>query len=170
MLKLDGKHAQVQLSGQRVLRTDGLFWLAAALLIAAVAVAAAMSLLSERLAIAALALLVVGSFIFNKLRHSTTHARQVQHINHGTLWVSKGELVHDTPSKRTALTDINELRIQQQPDELQLYNAAGQLTHRITGFDNPKEMQVVVVLWHGQALTTRHANIKMQSSQQSSQT
>ena len=68
MLKLTDDGAKITLQGQSNAADNGMFWFGSALLVGAVAVAMAISLLPERLAIGALALLIIGSFIFNKKR------------------------------------------------------------------------------------------------------
>ena len=61
MLKLTDDGAKITLQDQPKTTDDGMFWFGSALLIGAVAVAIAMSLLPERLAIGALALLIIKS-------------------------------------------------------------------------------------------------------------
>ena len=67
MLKLTDDGAKITLQGQPPAGDNGLFWFGSALLVGAVAVVLAMSLLPERLSIGALALLIIGSFFFNRL-------------------------------------------------------------------------------------------------------
>lgn len=77
MLKLTDDGAKITLQSQSQAADNGMFWFGSALLVGAVAVALAMSLLSERLAIGALALLIVGSFIFNRQRQQRKKPWQV---------------------------------------------------------------------------------------------
>lgn len=72
MLKLTDEGAKITLQGQPPAGDNGMFWFGSALLVGAVAVAMAMSILPERLAIGALALLIVGSFIFNNKSGNST--------------------------------------------------------------------------------------------------
>src|SRR5699024_3933708 len=99
MLKLTDDGAKITLQGQSPAADNGLFWFGSALLVGAVAVALAMSLLPERLAIGALALLIIGSFIFNRQRQQRKKTMSGV-ISSGVLWVRDGELVHDNQGKR----------------------------------------------------------------------
>ena len=99
MLKLTDDGAKITLQGQSPAADNGLFWFGTALLVGAVAVALAMSLLPERLAIGALALLIIGSFIFNRQRQQRKKTMSGV-ISSGVLWVRDGELVHDHQGKR----------------------------------------------------------------------
>ena len=66
----------------------GYFGFGSALLVGAVGVAMAMSLLPERLSIGALALLIIGSFFFNRQRQQ--RKKQLSGvISSGVLWCAR---------------------------------------------------------------------------------
>ena len=77
MLQVTDSGVNITLSGQSNHQGTGLFWFASALLIGAVAVAMAMGLLPERLAMTALAILVVGSFVFNWYRQKQQVSKDI---------------------------------------------------------------------------------------------
>ena len=106
MLKLTDDGAKITLQAQPQAADNGLFWFGSALLVGAVAVALAMSLLPERLAIGALALLIIGSFVFNRQRQQRKKA-MAGVISSGILWVRVGELVHDNQGKRDMTNSLS---------------------------------------------------------------
>ncbi|MDX2373602.1 hypothetical protein NJD71_05605 [Psychrobacter sp. PP-21] len=163
MLKLTDDGAKITLQGQPSTADNGMFWFGSALLIGAVAVAMAMSLLSERLAIGALALLIIGSFVFNKKRQQHKKAMSGV-ISSGTLWVRAGELVHDNLGKREHihLTDNDKIVIN--GDTLQIVDDSDVRKYHITGFESIQEVKATKSILEGQALTKRHVNIKMKSN------
>jgi len=163
MLKLTDDGAKITLQGQPSTADNGMFWFGSALLIGAVAVAMAMSLLSERLAIGALALLIIGSFVFNKKRQQHKKAMSGV-ISSGTLWVRAGDLVHDNLGKREHihLTDNDKIVIN--GDTLQIVDDSDVRKYHITGFESIQEVKATKAILEGQALTKRHVNIKMKSN------
>ena len=163
MLKLTDDGAKITLQGQPNNADNGMFWFGSALLVGAVAVAMAMSLLSERLAIGALALLIIGSFIFNQKRQQHKKAMSGL-ISTGTLWVRAGELVHDNLGKREHihLTDGDKVMLIEEGVQI-IDSNEGQKYH-ITGFESAQEATVTKAILEGHALTKRHVNIKMNSN------
>ena len=164
MLKLTDDGAKITLQGQPNAGDNGMFWFGSALLIGAVAVAMAMSLLSERLAIGALALLIIGSFIFNKQRqkHKKTMSGM---ISSGTLWVRVGELVHDNLGKRDHIHLTDGDKIVLIGEQLQITDSSDIRKYQINGFESVQEAKATKAILEGQALSKRHVNIKMSSSQ-----
>lgn len=160
MLKLTDDGAKITLQGQPQNADNGMFWFGFALLVGAVAVAMAMSLLPERLAIGALALLVIGSFIFNRQRQQRKKAMSGV-ISSGILWVRVGELVHDNQGKREhiQLTEGDKLNLI--GEQLQLTDSKGIKKHHIGGFESAQEATAAKAILQGQTLTKRHVNIKM---------
>lgn len=163
MLKLTDDGAKITLQGQANAADNGMFWFGSALLIGAVAVAMAMSLLPERLAIGALALLIIGSFIFNKKRQQHKKAMSGM-ISSGTLWVRAGELVHDNLGKREHIHLTDGDKITLIGEQLQIVDSSDVCKYRITGFESAQEAKAAKVILEGQALTKRHVNIKMKSN------
>ena len=164
MLKLTDDGAKITLQGQPNAGDNGMFWFGSALLIGAVAVAMAMSLLSERLAIGALALLIIGSFIFNKQRQKHKKAMSGM-ISSGTLWVRAGELVHDNLGKRDHIHLTDGDKIVLIGDQLQITDSSDVHKYQINGFESLKEAKAAKAILEGQALSKRHVNIKMSSSE-----
>lgn len=160
MLNLTDDGAKITLQSQPVAADNGLFWFGFALLVGAVAVALAMSLLSERLAIGALALLIVGSFIFNRQRQARKKA-MVGVITSGVLWVRAGELVHDHQGKREHIYLADGDTISLIGEQLQIVDGDGQRKSHISGFDSIQEATAAKAILQGQALSKRHVNIKM---------
>lgn len=160
MLKLTDDGAKVTLRGPPQVSDNGMFWFGFALLVGAIAVAMAMSILPERLSIGALALLVIGSFIFNRQRQQRKNAMSGI-INDGTLWVSAGALVHDNQGKRANITLAEDDKITLYGEQLQITGADNTRKYHISGFDNIQEAQAAKAILQGQAFTKRHANIKM---------
>lgn len=160
MLKLTDDGAKITLQGQSQAADNGLFWFGSALLVGAVAVALAMSLLPERLAIGALALLIVGSFVFNRKRQQRKKA-MAGVITNGVLWVRAGELVHDYQGKREHihLTDGDKMLLI--GEQLQIVDSEDKPKYHISGFDSLQEATATKAILQGQALTKRHVNIKM---------
>ncbi|MGO3176520.1 hypothetical protein [Psychrobacter sp.] len=162
MLKLTDDGAKIHLQGQSPTADNGMFWFGAALLVGAVAVAVAMSLLSERLAIGALALLIIGSFIFNVQRQKQKKAMNGM-INGGVLWVRAGEFVHDGQGKRQHVQLVDDDDITLVDEQLQIIGLDGTPKYYISGFDSLQEAKAAKAIMKGQALSKRHANIKMSS-------
>ncbi len=162
MLKLTDEGAKITLQQQPPASDNGLFWFGSALLIGAIAVAMAMSLLSERLSIAALALLIVGSFFFNRQRQQRKKAMAGM-INSGILLISAGSLIHDDQGKRNTITLIDGDKITLYGEQLQIVDANNVRKYHISGFDNSQEAQAAKAILQGQTFNKRHVNIKMNS-------
>lgn len=160
MLKLTDDGAKITLQGQSPAADNGLFWFGSALLVGAVAVALAMSLLPERLAIGALALLIIGSFIFNRQRQQRKKTMSGV-ISSGVLWVRDGELVHDHQGKRAHIHLTDGDKINLIGEQLQIADCDDIRKYLISGFDNIQEATATKAILQGQALSKRHANIKM---------
>lgn len=160
MLKLTDDGAKITLQGQSPAADNGLFWFGSALLVGAVAVALAMSLLPERLAIGALALLIIGSFIFNRQRQQRKKTMSGV-ISSGVLWVRDGELVHDHQGKRAHIHLTDGDKINLIGEQLQIADCDDIRKYLISGFDNIQEATAAKAILQGQALSKRHANIKM---------
>ncbi|WP_296193269.1 MULTISPECIES: hypothetical protein [unclassified Psychrobacter] len=160
MLKLTDDGAKITLQGQSPAADNGLFWFGTALLVGAVAVALAMSLLPERLAIGALALLIIGSFIFNQQRQQRKKTMSGV-ISSGVLWVRDGELVHDNQGKREHIHLTDGDKITLIGEQLQIVDCDDIRKYLISGFDNIQEATAAKAILQGQALSKRHANIKM---------
>ena len=160
MLKLTDDGAKITLQGQSPAADNGLFWFGTALLVGAVAVALAMSLLPERLAIGALALLIIGSFIFNRQRQQRKKTMSGV-ISSGVLWVRDGELVHDHQGKRAHIHLTDGDKINLIGEQLQIADCDDIRKYLISGFDNIQEATAAKAILQGQALSKRHANIKM---------
>jgi len=160
MLKLTDDGAKITLQGQSPAADNGLFWFGTALLVGAVAVALAMSLLSERLAIGALALLIIGSFIFNRQRQQRKKTMSGV-ISSGVLWVRDGELVHDHQGKRAHIHLTDGDKINLIGEQLQIADCDDIRKYLISGFDSIQEATATKAILQGQALSKRHANIKM---------
>jgi hypothetical protein len=160
MLKLTDDGAKITLQGQSPAADNGLFWFGTALLVGAVAVALAMSLLPERLAIGALALLIIGSFIFNRQRQQRKKTMSGV-ISSGVLWVRDGELVHDHQGKRAHIHLTDGDKITLIGEQLQIADCDDIRKYLISGFDNIQEATATKAILQGQALSKRHANIKM---------
>ncbi|KRG33063.1 hypothetical protein [Psychrobacter sp. P11G3] len=163
MLKLTDDGAKITLQGQSSAADNGMFWFGSALLVGAVAVAMAMSLLPERLAIGALALLIIGSFVFNKKRQQQKKSMSGM-ISSGTLWVRAGELVHDNLGKREHIHLTDGDKITLIGEQLQIVDSSDVRKYRITGFEIAQEAKAAKAILEGQALTKRHVNIKMKSN------
>lgn len=164
MLKLTDDGAKITLQGQSPMADNGLFWFGSALLIGAVAVALAMSLLSERLAIGALALLVIGSFVFNRQRQQRKKA-MTGVITTGVLWVRAGELVHDNQGKREHIHLTDGDKVMLIGEQLQIVGADDNQKYQISGFESLQEATATKAILQGQALNKRHVNIKMNDGQ-----
>ena len=162
MLKLTDDGAKITLQDQPSTADNGLFWFGFALLVGAVAVALAMSFLPERLAIGALALLIIGSFFFNRQRQQHKKATAGL-INSGILWVRAGELVHDNQGKREHIQLLDSDKIILAGEQLAITDADDKRKYHISGFDNIQEATAAKAILQGQALTKRHATIKMSS-------
>lgn len=163
MLKLTDDGAQITLTGRSSAQGDGLFWFGSALLIGAVAVAMAMSLLPERLAIGALGLLIIGSFIFNWLRQQQKK-KNLSNIHSGLLEVKAGSFVHQAGGSRQQISLAPGDRIELSGSTLCIFTASNELKSQISGFESEKEAQVMQALLKGQTFGKRNANIRMQSN------
>ena len=164
MLKLTDDGAKITLQGQPPSADNGLFWFGSALLVGAVAVALAMSLLPERLAIGALALLIVGSFIFNRQRQQRKKA-MTGIITSGVLWIRAGELVHDNQGKREHIHLAEGDKVSLAGEQLQIVDSSDNQKYHISGFDSIQEATAAKAILQGQALSKRHVNIKMSDDQ-----
>ncbi|MBP2279993.1 hypothetical protein RCH20_000346 [Psychrobacter sp. PL15] len=162
MLKLTDDGAKITLQGQPQALDNGLFWFGVALLVGAVAVAMAMSLLPVRWSIGALALLIIGSFIFNRKRQLHKKA-MIGHICSGILWVQDGELVHDNQGKREHIHLLEGDKVTLEGEQLQIFGADSVRKYSISGFESVPEAQATKAILQGQPLNKRHANIKMSS-------
>ncbi len=160
MLKLTDDGAKITLQAPPQSGDNGLFWFGSALLVGAVGVALAMSLLPERLSIAALALLIVGSFFFNRQRQQRKKAMSAI-INNGNLWVSAGTLIHDGQGRRETITLLEDDKITLYGQQLQIVDVNDIRKYHISGFDNEQEAKVTKAILQGQTLSKRHANIKI---------
>lgn len=160
MLKLTDDGAKITLQGQSPTSDNGLFWFGSALLVGAVAVAMAMSLLPERLSIGALALLVIGSFLFNKKRQQQKKAKAGV-ISSGVLWVRAYELVHDVDGRRQHITLDKSDKVTLFGEQLQILAADDTRKYHISGFDSEQEAKAARAILQGNALGKRHVNIKM---------
>lgn len=160
MLKLTDDGAKITLRASPQTGDNGLFWFGSALLVGAIAVALAMSLLPERLSIGALALLVIGSFFFNRQRQQRKIAMRGV-INSGVLWVRTGELVHDNQGKRESIKLVDGDKITLYGEQIQILAADDTRKYHISGFDNLQEAQATQAILQGQTLGKRHVNIKI---------
>lgn len=163
MLKLTDEGAKITLQSQPPAGDNGMFWFGSALLVGAVAVAMAMSILPERLAIGALALLIVGSFVFNSKRQQQKKAMSGK-ISSGILWVRAGELVHDSQGKRESIQLADGDKVMLVSAQLQIVDANNSRKYDISGFESMQEAQATKAILEGQAFSKRHANIKMNSN------
>lgn len=168
MLQVTDSGVTITLSGQSNHQGNGLFWFASALLIGAVAVAMAMSLLPERLAMTALAILVVGSFVFNWYRQKQQVNKDIL-ISQGVLEVRPGVFHYTQAGQRKRLLIKETDQIILKSKQLLIYESNGRLACHVTGFDNAKEAQVMQHVLQGQRPNKRHVNIKMQSGEQHGQ-
>ena len=162
MLKLTDDGAKITLQGQPQALDNGLFWFGAVLLVGAVCVALAMSLLPVRWSIGALALLIIGSFFFNRQRQQHKKAMAGM-INSGILWVRAGELVHDNLGKRTPIKLTDGDKVSLVGEQLEITDGDARRKYYISGFDNIQEVTATKAILQGQALSKRHVTIKMSS-------
>lgn len=160
MLKLTDEGAKITLQDQPPASDNGLFWFGVALLIGALLVALAMSLLPERLSIGALALLIIGSFIFN-LKRQKRKKQMSGVINSGVLWVRAGEMVHDNQGRRKNITLVEGDKITLYGEQLQIVDANNTRKYHLSGFDSMQEAQATKAILEGTAFNKRHVNIKM---------
>lgn len=163
MLNLTDDGAKIILKGQSTPKGDGLFWLGSALLIGAVGVAMAMSLLPERLAIGALALLIVGSFIFNWLRQQQKKKTSLS-ISGGELMVRSGGFTHQGAGSPNRLAISPGDRIEVTGTQLVIFNERNQPKCQISGFESAKEAEIMEAVLNGQQFGKRNAKIRMQSN------
>lgn len=163
MLQVTKDGANISLTGKATGYGDGLFWFGFALLVGAIGVATAMSLLPERLAIGALAVLIVGSFIFNRMRSKQNSSGQVQ-ISAGLLKVKSGMFVHNIVGKTQQYRVEPNDTVLVESGTLKLLDGNGKTKCEVSGFETEKEAQVMQAILQGQQLNKRHANIKMQSN------
>ena len=162
MLKLTDDGAKITLQGQPQALDNGLFWFGAVLLVGAVCVALAMSLLPVRWSIGALALLIIGSFFFNRQRQQRKKAMAGM-INSGILWVRAGELVHDNQGNRTPIQLTDGDKVSLVGEQLEITDGDARRKYYISGFDNIQEVTATKAILQGQALSKRHVTIKMNS-------
>lgn len=163
MLQVTKNGANISLSGKVQGNGDGVFWFAVALLFGAVGVAMAMSLLPERLAIGALAVLIVGSFIFNRIRSKQNSSGELL-ISVGILKVQSGMFVHNVLGKTQRIVVQPDDSITVSQSTLTITDSSGKVTCQVSGFESEKEADVMKAILQGQAFGKRNANIKMQSS------
>ena len=162
MLQVTDNGANITLSGKASGQGNGVFWFSVALLAGALGVAIAMSLLPERLAIGALALLVVGSYVFNRMRNAQKGTQNL--INSGLVKVQPGMFVHNQFGKtQQIIVGANET-VTVNGTSLTITTAEGSTKCQVSGFDTEKEAQVMQAILQGQQFGKRNANIKMQSS------
>ena len=121
-----------------------------------------MSLLPVRWSIGALALLIIGSFFFNRQRQQHKKAT-AGNISSGILWVRAGELVHDNQGKRIPIQLTDSDTISLVGEQLEIVDEDTRRKYRISGFDNIQEATATKAILQGQTLTKRHVNIKMSS-------
>lgn len=161
MLKVTDNGVSVTLNGKSVRSGNGVFWFAFALLIGAVAVAMGMSFLPRQLAILALLLLVVGSFIFNRMRQKQQQQTGV-YINSGVVEATRGVLIYEGTrgSQRIRIKETD--RIENHGSQLTVYDAKNQRKCHISGFEEVKEVDVMQKVLLGKTLSKRNAHIKMQ--------
>lgn len=166
MLQITDKGANITLSGKARGQRDGVFWFGVALLAGALGVAISMSLLPERPAIGALALLIVGSYVFNKMRSGQKDNQN--HISYGLLKVQSGSFVHNQFGKTQQITVASNDKVTVDSTgngtTLTVYDEQNNCKCQVTGFDSEKEAQVMQAILQGQQFGKRNANIKMQSS------
>lgn len=160
MLKLTDDGAKITLQGQPPAGDNGLFWFGSALLVGAVAVVLAMSLLPERLSIGALALLIIGSFFFNRQRQQRKKSMSGV-ISNGILWVRNSELVHDNQGKREQIHLADDDQITVHGEQLQIIAADNSCKYHIIGFDTMQEAQATKAILQGQVINKRSVNIKL---------
>ena len=165
MLQVTDSGVNITLSGQSNHQGNGLFWFASALLIGAVAVAMAMSILPERLAMTALAMFVVGSFVFNWYRQKQQVSKDIL-ISQGMLEVRPGVFHYTQAGQRKRLLVKEDDQIMLKGKQLLIYEPNGGLACQVMGFDDAKEAQVMQQVLQGQQPNKRHVNIKMQSDEQ----
>lgn len=163
MLKINDNSISITLAGKGFANGDGVFIFAGALLIGAVAVAAAMSFLPRQLAMGALALLVVGMFVFNKLRQRQKQQKGV-YFTEGVLDVRPGIITHSSAGRRKQVMVKKSDRLENHGMQFTVYDEQGQKKCHIAGFENAKEVEVLQQVLQGKMLDKRHANIKMQSN------
>ena len=86
-------------------------------------------------------------------------------ISNGTLWVRAGELVHDNLGKRDHIHLTDGDKIVLIGDQLQITDSSDIPKYQINGFESVQEAKAAKAILEGQALSKRHVNIKMSSSQ-----
>ncbi len=167
MLQVTDTGATITLTGKAAKGGTGLFWLGFAVLIGALGVAMAMSLLPTRLAIGALALLIVGSFVVNKVQANQKKSTHTL-INSGILRVQQGRFVHiaagHTHEVVVAPQDtitVEDTKVDN--TRLLICDANGNIRQQVVGFESAKEAQVMQAVLQGQQFGKRNANIKMQA-------
>lgn len=160
MLKLTDDGAKITLQESPKTVDNGMFWFGFTLLIGAIAVALAMSLLPERLSIAALALLIIGSFIFNRQRLQRKDAMRGM-IHGGILWVRSGELIHEEHGKREQVQLLDGDKITLQDEQLHIIAADNTRKYHISGFDSEQEARAACAILQGQLINKRPVNIKI---------
>ena len=82
-------------------------------------------------------------------------------ISSGVLWVRDGELVHDHQGKRAHIHLTDGDKITLIGEQLQIVDCDDIRKYLISGFDNIQEATATKAILQGQALSKRHANIKM---------
>ena len=82
-------------------------------------------------------------------------------ISSGVLWVRDGELVHDHQGIRAHIHLTDGDKITLIGEQLQIADCDDIRKYLISGFDNIQEATATKAILQGQALSKRHANIKM---------
>lgn len=156
MLKVNEHGVTITLNGSST--DSSLFWFAGILIAGAVVVAMAMILLSIKLAIGALAIFVVVSFIFNQIRQKKGNSLM---ISSGVLDVQKGLITYQEMNKKKKVIFLADDRIETQNMQLVIYNKTNDKKCQISGFEHAKELEVMKQILVGKALDKRNANIKI---------
>lgn len=163
MLKVIENGVLITLTGDAS-KQDGVFLFGLLLLVGAVLVALAMVFLPTKWAIGALALLVVGSFIFNHWRQQQTQ-QSGQEIDSGVIQLTQGQLVHQQMGKQqTIILDAQDY-VELNNDQLIIYSADKQKKCQVVGFETLKEAEVAKKVLQGKTLATKNTNIKLQASE-----
>ncbi|WP_434353120.1 hypothetical protein VH441_07965 [Psychrobacter sp. HD31] len=163
MLKVNDNGVTVTLTGKGVGSGNGIFMFAFALLIGAVAVAVGLSSLPRQWAIGALALLVIGMFVFNVLRGRQKQQKGM-YLTSGVLDVRYGLVSNFNGGRRQDVAVLVDDKIVNHGKQLTIYDKEAQKKCHISGFESAKEAQIVEQILQGQKLGKRNANIKIQST------
>ncbi len=162
MLKVTEHGVTITLNGKPP--TDGVFWFASALLIGAMGVVVAMSVLPRGLAIGALALLVVASFVFNRMRQNQQQQKSAKLISTGVIDVQAGMISHNSGTVQDRIMVQTTDTFENHGTSLTVFDSNQQKKCHLSGFENAKEVEIVQQVLQGKSLSKRHATIKMRSS------